>query len=146
MRKRVHSDILMNEPLRKKSVTVAPVSCECLKQGEILTDLNGKKWKLGKAIGVGGFGEIYLASDNLNDDFKSNSQYVAKVEVHTSGPLFVEINCYLRIAKQEMSKYYIIYIVISILCHHNNIAFPSDISSYLVLTKFVQNRCMEQFK
>lgn len=107
MRKRVNSDILLNEPVRKKSVTLAPASCECLKQGEILTDLNGKKWKLGKAIGVGGFGEIYLASDNLNDDFKSNSQYVAKVEVHTSGPLFVEINCYLRIAKPEMSKYWI---------------------------------------
>lgn len=110
MRKRVNSDILLNEPVRKKSVTLAPTASEHLKQGEILTDLCGKEWKLGKAIGVGGFGEIYLASDNLNEEVKSNSQYVAKVEIHTSGPLFVEINCYLRIAKPEMSKYYIIYI------------------------------------
>ncbi len=29
-------------------------------QGEILTDLKDKKWKLGPSIGIGGFGEIYL--------------------------------------------------------------------------------------
>lgn len=104
MRKRV-SDTLINEPLRKKSANLPTVPCECLKHGEILTDLTGKKWKLGKAIGVGGFGQIYLASDNLNEDVKSNSPYVAKVESHASGPLFVEINCYLRIARSDMSKY-----------------------------------------
>lgn len=29
-------------------------------EGEVLTDLMDNKWKLGSAIGIGGFGEIYL--------------------------------------------------------------------------------------
>lgn len=78
---------------------------ENLKPGEILTDLNGKQWVIGKPIGVGGFGEIYLVSDVLNQEVASDSPYVAKIENHSNGPLFVEINCYLRIAKQEMSEY-----------------------------------------
>lgn len=37
-------------------------TCESksIPRGEILTDLKDKKWKLGPAIGIGGFGEIYL--------------------------------------------------------------------------------------
>jgi len=31
-----------------------------IKEGEILTDMTQKQWRLGRAIGVGGFGEIYL--------------------------------------------------------------------------------------
>lgn len=31
-----------------------------LPAGEILTDLCRKQWRLGKAVGLGGFGEIYL--------------------------------------------------------------------------------------
>lgn len=77
---------------------------ENLRPGEILTDLTGKKWMLGKPIGVGGFGDIYLASDNLIQEVRSDSCYVAKVECHTSGPLFVEINCYLRTGRRDMSK------------------------------------------
>ncbi|KAI4470987.1 casein kinase-related [Holotrichia oblita] len=73
-----------------------------IKPGEVLTDLCGKKWRLGKAIGIGGFGEIFLASDNIDDVSKASSNYVAKVETHSNGPLFVEVNCYLRIAKRHM--------------------------------------------
>lgn len=100
MRKRANSDGLPDEPAKKKSAT----NCETLRQGEILTDISGKKWRLGKTVGLGGFGDIYLASDNIEDDVKSDSSYVAKLEDHSNGPLFVEINCYLRIAKQDMSK------------------------------------------
>lgn len=32
--------------------------------GEVLTDICGKKWKIGKSIGSGGFGEIYLGNDS----------------------------------------------------------------------------------
>ncbi|KAJ8972872.1 hypothetical protein NQ317_013614, partial [Molorchus minor] len=73
-----------------------------LKQGEILTDIYGKKWKLGKSVGIGGFGEIYQASDNLSREVKTDTNFVAKVERHSNGPLFVEINCYLRIAKSQL--------------------------------------------
>lgn len=34
-------------------------------QGEILTDLRSKKWKLGPAVGIGGFGEIYLGNYSI---------------------------------------------------------------------------------
>ncbi|VEN52756.1 unnamed protein product [Callosobruchus maculatus] len=71
------------------------------KQGQQITDLNGKQWKLGRSIGNGGFGEIYEATDDYSKDAQDDG-YVAKVEKHSNGPLFVEINCYLRIAKQDM--------------------------------------------
>lgn len=72
------------------------------KQGDILMDLDGKKWKLGKALGIGGFGEIYEATNISSRE--RNQSYVAKLEKHSNGPLFVEVNCYLRIAKLQMSK------------------------------------------
>lgn len=42
-------------------------TCESksIPQGEILTDLKDKKWKLGPAIGIGGFGEIYLGKCSI---------------------------------------------------------------------------------
>lgn len=87
------------EPSRKKSSNGFSND----KQGSILSDLDGKKWKLGKTLGIGGFGEIYEAT---NISVKEQNQcYVAKLEKHSNGPLFVEINCYLRIAKHQMSEY-----------------------------------------
>ncbi len=38
-----------------------------LPSGLIVTDLNKKQWKIGKSIGLGGFGEIYSAA-SLNGD------------------------------------------------------------------------------
>lgn len=35
-------------------------------EGSILTDLMKKQWKLGKPVGSGGFGMIYLSRLNLN--------------------------------------------------------------------------------
>lgn len=45
--------------------------------GEILTDVCKITWKIGKSIGIGGFGEIYLAAsiDNTTADYK----YVVKI-------------------------------------------------------------------
>lgn len=31
-----------------------------IREGEVLTDITENQWKLGRSIGVGGFGEIYL--------------------------------------------------------------------------------------
>lgn len=75
-----------------------------LEPGEILTDLSGKDWKLGKRIGTGGFGVIFLASDQLDEDVGSNAKHICKVEDYENGPLFVERNCYLRIAKPDMGN------------------------------------------
>lgn len=72
-----------------------------LEPGEILRDLCGKEWILGKLIGFGGFGVIHEVSER---ESKSTKKFVVKIEKHTNGPLFTEINCYLRIGKKEMSK------------------------------------------
>ncbi|KAJ8942067.1 hypothetical protein NQ318_004092 [Aromia moschata] len=92
-----HSD---QEPARRGSSDVIYNSTD-FKQGEILTDISGKNWKLGKPIGIGGFGEIYQASEDLSREFETDTSFVAKVERHSNGPLFVEMNCYLRIAKSH---------------------------------------------
>ncbi|KAF2883493.1 hypothetical protein ILUMI_22666 [Ignelater luminosus] len=101
MRKRSNHEPAFDEPPVKRTLTV-PSSTVNVTSGMILTDILGEKWRLGKSVGKGGFGMIYLASDNINQDVDSEAQYVAKVEAHKSGPLFVERNCYLLIAKPEM--------------------------------------------
>lgn len=100
MRKRNSFAYSDDDPPRKRISNDNCVSTINIKPGEVLTDLTGKKWKLGKAIGIGGFGEIFLASDSIGKSSET-SNYIAKVETHTNGPLFVEINCYLRIAKSQ---------------------------------------------
>jgi len=67
-----------------------------LPRGEILTDTIKQQWVLGKAIGVGGFGELYMASFLSKEGKKSPEKFVVKVEPHSNGPLFVEVHFYLR--------------------------------------------------
>ncbi|XP_021341935.1 serine/threonine-protein kinase VRK1-like isoform X1 [Mizuhopecten yessoensis] len=69
--------------------------------GTILTDLRKKEWKLGKEIGQGGFGLIYLANEN-GCAVESNAPYVVKIEPHSNGPLFCELHYYQRVAKADM--------------------------------------------
>jgi len=66
-----------------------------LPEGMVITDLKKKNWRLGKSIGLGGFGEIYSAAF-LNGDKASNEDYVVKVEPHSNGPLFVELHFYCK--------------------------------------------------
>ena len=50
--------------------------------------------------GKGSFGEIFLASDDIDTPVTSeNAKYVVKIEPHSNGPLFVEIHCLLNTAK-----------------------------------------------
>ena len=53
-----------------------------------------QSWLLGKAIGSGGFGDIYLCS---REGEAGEQQFVCKLEPHTNGPLFTEIHCLLRL-------------------------------------------------
>lgn len=71
-----------------------------LPQGLVLKDLRKKTWKLGKSIGLGGFGEIYAAA-LLDGKTLSEEDYVVKVEPHNNGPLFVELHFYCRATKKE---------------------------------------------
>ncbi|XP_076641551.1 serine/threonine-protein kinase VRK1 isoform X2 [Halictus rubicundus] len=75
---------------------------EQLPEGEILTDITQNKWRLGQTIGYGGFGDIYLASKNIAAPVTQNAKYVIKIEPHNNGPLFVEMNFYIRAARKEM--------------------------------------------
>ncbi|XP_022188225.2 serine/threonine-protein kinase VRK1 isoform X2 [Nilaparvata lugens] len=72
-----------------------------IREGEIFTDLRSKQWRLGKSIGYGGFGEIYLASDEITKPVPSDAKYVIKVEPHSNGPLLIERIFYMRVAKLE---------------------------------------------
>jgi len=71
-----------------------------LPQGLVLKDLHKKTWKIGRSIGLGGFGEIYSAA-LLDGNTLSEEDYVVKVEPHSNGPLFVELHFYCRATKKE---------------------------------------------
>ncbi|XP_036403276.1 serine/threonine-protein kinase VRK2 isoform X2 [Megalops cyprinoides] len=72
-----------------------------LPEGWTLTDAEKKHWRLGKIIGRGGFGLIYLASPRLDAPVPDDSEFVIKVEYHENGPLFSELKFYQRAAKPE---------------------------------------------
>ncbi|KAM3606910.1 uncharacterized protein V6R79_025362 [Siganus canaliculatus] len=72
-----------------------------LPEGFILTDTEKKTWRLGKIIGQGGFGLIYLASRNVDRPVAVDADYVIKVEYQENGPLFSELKFYQRAAKLE---------------------------------------------
>ncbi|KAK9877150.1 hypothetical protein WA026_016893 [Henosepilachna vigintioctopunctata] len=91
------NDENFTEPPKKRSVL--DHNRTDIEPGVILTDINGTRWKLGKCIGLGGFGLIHEVS---KEHSKVTDKYVVKLETHNSGPLFTEINCYLRIGKENM--------------------------------------------
>uniref|UniRef100_A0A8C2B2I4 non-specific serine/threonine protein kinase n=1 Tax=Cyprinus carpio TaxID=7962 RepID=A0A8C2B2I4_CYPCA len=71
-----------------------------LPEGYILTDSEKKSWRIGKIIGKGGFGLIYLGKDFI---FCIN-MYCQ--EYHENGPLFSELKFYQRAAKPDtMNKW-----------------------------------------
>ncbi|TKS86191.1 Serine/threonine-protein kinase VRK1 [Collichthys lucidus] len=70
--------------------------------GEVLTDTGKKAWKLGSAVGQGGFGLIYLAEENSDRPVAADARYVIKVEPSDNGPLFSELKFYMRAAKPDL--------------------------------------------
>lgn len=93
---------------------------ERLPVGHRLVDTTKQQWVIGPSIGCGGFGDIYLTRQYLEevDDLKrttqeqiiresSNWTNVIKFE-HFSGPLFAEINFYLRCARKETIDEYMV--------------------------------------
>lgn len=51
-------------------------------KGEILEDVNKKKWRLGVSIGKGGFGEIYSAEEYNETKKSSKEDYVIKIVIN----------------------------------------------------------------
>lgn len=76
-----------------------------LPEGKVLDDMEGKQWVLGKMIGSGGFGLIYLAFPTNKPD--KDARHVIKVEYQENGPLFSELKFYQRAAKKESIKKWI---------------------------------------
>ncbi|CAG9790072.1 unnamed protein product [Diatraea saccharalis] len=99
-------------PKKKNKVLEEPSSLdvsfcddEALPPGIVFSDIQQMKWRLGKPIGRGSFGRIYLASDEVDKEVtKLNARYVVKIEPHTNGPLFVEIHCLIRSAQASKVK------------------------------------------
>ncbi|CAH4037470.1 uncharacterized protein LOC123720020 [Pieris brassicae] len=70
---------------------------EALTAGIVFTDISQRQWRLGKPIGRGSFGRIYLASNDIETDVtNTNARYIVKIEPHSNGPLFVEVHCLIR--------------------------------------------------
>ncbi|CAH1792888.1 unnamed protein product [Owenia fusiformis] len=70
-------------------------------EGEILVDtIFKKRWRIGKPVGQGGFGVLYLGFEDGTP--ATEPPYVIKIEPHSNGPLFCELNFYQRAAKQDM--------------------------------------------
>ncbi|XP_005935366.1 serine/threonine-protein kinase VRK1 isoform X1 [Haplochromis burtoni] len=78
-----------------------PVLPKPLPGGFILIDTDKKKWRLGKIIGQGGFGLIYLASKDIDRPVGTDTDFVIKVEYQENGSLFSELKFYQRAAKPE---------------------------------------------
>lgn len=70
--------------------------------GTILQDLKKKQWKLGNEVGKGGFGLIYLASEDASSPVPSTAEHVIKIEPLSNGPLFCELHFYQRVSKPDM--------------------------------------------
>ncbi|XP_026743451.1 uncharacterized protein LOC113505119 [Trichoplusia ni] len=87
------------------SLDVSFCDDEALPPGIVFTDVLQKTWRIGKPIGRGSFGRIYLASDDIGSEVtKLNARYVVKIEPHTNGPLFVEVHCLIRTAQSSQLK------------------------------------------
>ncbi|XP_019485527.1 PREDICTED: serine/threonine-protein kinase VRK2 isoform X2 [Hipposideros armiger] len=76
-----------------------------LPEGKVLDDMEGNQWVLGKMIGSGGFGLIYLAFPTNKPD--KDARHVIKVEYQENGPLFSELKFYQRAAKKDCIKKWI---------------------------------------
>uniref|UniRef100_A0A0K8S7U2 Uncharacterized protein n=1 Tax=Lygus hesperus TaxID=30085 RepID=A0A0K8S7U2_LYGHE len=95
-----------NMTIHKRKSPVTSFKAPDLRGAEIISDVTTKKWRLGKAIGVGAFGQIFLASDDILKPVSPDTSFIVKMEPYTSGPLFVERNFYLRAAKTDTIQEY----------------------------------------
>ncbi|KAK3093890.1 hypothetical protein FSP39_021504 [Pinctada imbricata] len=96
------ASLLIHLGSKKPRGPKAPKLPDPFDNGTILSDVRKKQWKLGNQIGQGGFGLIYLASDEVSAPVGPTAEYVVKIEPHANGPLFCELHFYQRAAKPDM--------------------------------------------
>ncbi|CAJ0607020.1 unnamed protein product [Cylicocyclus nassatus] len=73
-----------------------PLAAELPLKTILLDTTNKKQYCVGKQFATGGFGRIYLCNE-----VGSKKELVVKVEPFGNGPLFTEVNVFLRILKPE---------------------------------------------
>jgi vaccinia related kinase len=98
MKKMVIKPAAENKPIKQNKKTMM---AKKIPTGTVVKNLSGDVWTLGPPIGKGGFGEIYSAYEGEGLPPLDPSGYASaiKIEPHDNGPLFVEMNFYLRVAK-----------------------------------------------
>jgi vaccinia related kinase len=69
--------------------------------GVVVTDVKQQKWCVGKAIGSGSFGDVYLVNKGEKPVAAAAARYVAKLEPHANGPLFTEVHFLTRVGLPE---------------------------------------------
>lgn len=72
-----------------------------ISEGHNLRDSKQRTWTVGKAIGSGGFGAIYLCQPGNTKVVGDDAEYVVKIEPHSNGPLFVEMHVFTRLAQDH---------------------------------------------
>ena len=72
---------------------------EFIKNGTTIKDVRKKEWVVGDPVGQGGFGMIYLTDEKGHGNDLDSARYVIKIEPKANGPLFTEINFYMRNCK-----------------------------------------------
>ncbi|OQR78883.1 serine/threonine-protein kinase VRK1-like [Tropilaelaps mercedesae] len=72
-----------------------------LPAGNVVKDGAKVVWRIGKLIGKGGFGEVFLCEHDTGKAASASAPYVIKIEPSGSGPLFVEMHCYMRVAGKD---------------------------------------------
>jgi len=107
-----------------------------LPAGTLLNDLHKKQWCLGNSIGVGGFGEIYLAAEGSSPPTRDTAKYVVKIEPKENGPLFVEMHFYIQVGKPELVKGWGKPVNIPILRGQGSHNHKDDVYRFLVIDRF----------
>ena len=70
-------------------------------EGHQLRDSRQKTWTVGRPVGSGGFGAIYLCDHGTHDVVSDEAEYVVKIEPHSNGPLFVEMHVFMRLGLEQ---------------------------------------------
>ncbi|XP_031558453.1 serine/threonine-protein kinase VRK1-like [Actinia tenebrosa] len=110
------------KPRRPKGMVEVP-------SGTVLTDLTKKQWKLGKLIGWGGFGALYLASPDCGKPVSEDAENVIKIckrrelQGTTASNYCFQLRSLMQMAHSSLNLHFI------------RVAKPDNISSWMKTKK-----------
>lgn len=74
---------------------------EYINSGTVIKDVRKNEFVVGEPVGQGGFGMIYLTDYKGSGNDIDTAKYVIKIEPKKNGPLFAEVNFYMRVCKPD---------------------------------------------